>query len=223
MLSMKEQIVAVKGALSPARVGTYETAAGTQGDTDPSALNLYIWNAQISGAFLTPLHICEVVLRNAVADAVEQLYGARWPWAPGFEQSLPTPRAGYNPRQDLFNGRRNAHSVGKVIPELKFMFWQSMFTRRHDVRLWKPYLRGVLPGLDATKPIADLRKEIYDDLEHVRLLRNRIAHHEPIFTRNLPDDLQRIYRLIGLRSQEATAWVMLHHDAQLQALLQAKP
>lgn len=103
------------------------------------------------------------------------------------------------------------------------MFWQSMFTRRHDVRLWKPYLRGVLPGLDATKPIADLRKEIYDDLEHVRLLRNRIAHHEPIFTRNLPDDLQRIYRLIGLRSQEATAWVMLHHDAQLQALLQAKP
>lgn len=223
MLSMKDQIAAIKAALSAARIGTYETAAGTQGDEDPSALDLYLWNAQVSGAFLSPLHICEVVIRNAVADALEPKYGARWPWAPGFEQSLPSPAAGYNPRQDLFNARRNAHTVGKVIPELKFVFWQRMFTSRHDTRLWNTYLLQVMPGLDASKPIGDLRKAIYDDLEEVRALRNRIAHHEPILARNLAEDFDRITRLIAYRSQPTADWMLTHHQAQVQAMLQAKP
>ena len=213
----------MKGTLSPARLGPYEAAAKTQCDADPSALQLYIWNAQVSGAFLTPMHICEVAIRNAIAEALEPLYGPRWPWAPGFEQSLPTPRSGYSPRQDVFNARRMAHTVGKVIPELKFMFWQGMFTSRHDFRVWDHQLLKVFPGLDRTQSIAGLRKGIYDDLDQIRLLRNRIAHHEPIFTRNLADDLQRVYRVIDYRSSATGDWLKSHHDLQLQALLKAKP
>lgn len=72
MLSTKDQIAAVKSALSAPRISTYEFAAGTVDNEDPSALDLHLWNAQISGAFLTPLHICEVVIRNAIADALEK-------------------------------------------------------------------------------------------------------------------------------------------------------
>lgn len=118
---------AVKKALSSARMGTYETAAGSADTAE--ALELYAWNAQVSAALLAPLHVCEVVIRNAVAEAIEVQYGANWPWSTGFERSLPDPKFGYSPRKDLQSARRSATTVGKVIPELKFVFWQKMFTR----------------------------------------------------------------------------------------------
>lgn len=77
--------------MSAARMGTFEVAAGVQSDDDPAALLLYAWNAEVSGAFLAPLHVCEVVVRNAVSDALEALYGPRWPWSATFERSLPDP------------------------------------------------------------------------------------------------------------------------------------
>ena len=221
MTSTKEQIQAIREALSPARMSTYETAANPVGDDDPSALNLYVWNAQLSGAFTAPLHICEVVIRNAISDALKAKYGQLWPWSPGFEQSLPSPRVGYNPRQDLFNARRGAHTTGKVIPELKFAFWQRMFTSRHDNRVWNDHLIRVLPALDLTKSVQELRQSLYDDLETIRKLRNRIAHHEPIFNRNLTEDFERISTLIAYRSIATASWMEAHQ--QVRGLLQIGP
>jgi len=66
---------AIKEALSAARLGTYE-AATTAVPMLPGALALYAWNAQISAAMLAPLHLCEVVMRNAVSDALVAIYGA---------------------------------------------------------------------------------------------------------------------------------------------------
>jgi len=123
-MSTKEMIKAVTDALSRARMGTFETAVGISSNSDPRALALYSWNARVSAALLAPLHICEVVLRNAVSDAIEVVYGPRWPWQIGFEQSLPAPRTGYNPQRDLQNARSRVSTTGKVIPELKFVFWQ---------------------------------------------------------------------------------------------------
>jgi hypothetical protein len=131
---------------------------------------------------MAPLHICEVVIRNAVSDALTAVYGVRWPWSSVFESSLPFQRNVYNPRSDLQVCRRRQVTTGKVVPELKFVFWQKMFTGRYDVRLWDVHLRSVLPNLDPAKTVAQLRQEIYTDLEDVRRLRNRIAHHEPRMT-----------------------------------------
>lgn len=204
-------MLAVKQALSPARMGTYEAAVGNAAAV--GALNLYAWNAQVSASMLAPLHICEVVIRNAVAEAVEAQYGANWPWSIGFERSLPDPKFGYSPRKDLQSARRSATTVGKVIPELKFVFWQKMFTGRYDQRLWDSHLRAVLPNLDPAKPVGTLRLEIYNELERIRTLRNRIAHHEPIFARNLADDFQRIVDLIALRCAVTADWMMNNQHA----------
>jgi hypothetical protein len=174
-----------------------------------SAVALYTWNAQVSGALLTPLHICEVVLRNAVSDAIEQVYGPRWPWSTGFLQSLPNPPkgGGYNPQHDLVMARKDAATTGKVIPELKLVFWQKMFTRRHDTRLWKPHLLGMFSNVDIDQPLGEQRSTIYHGLEQLRQLRNRIAHHEPIFSRDLASDLATMIELIRFRSEPSAAWV----------------
>ncbi|MCX8516878.1 MAG: hypothetical protein ORN29_02170 [Rhodoferax sp.] len=217
----KATIDAVRAALSPARLGRYESEAGVQGDGDLAALILYAWNAQVSGALLSPLHICEVVVRNAVANALEANYGARWPWSPTFERSLPDPLQGYSPRKDLQSARRAAATTGKVIPELKFVFWQKMFTSRYDTRIWNTYLRRVMPNLDPAKTIPELRTAIYNDMEMVRLLRNRIAHHEPIFTRALGDDYRVIHALIERCCAVTAGWMNSNQTAT--ALIANKP
>lgn len=193
--------------MSSGRLATYEAAAGRQDDDDLSALVLYAWNAEVSGALLAPLHVCEVVIRNAVADVLEATYGPRWPWSAGFERSLPDPPKGYSPRRDLLSARRSAPTTGKVIPELKFVFWQKMFTGRYDTRLWDQHLQRVLPNMDATQTIAMRRQAIYNDLEQLRNLRNRIAHHEPIFTRILADDYQKILELVRFRCAITSVWL----------------
>ncbi len=219
--SQKTTIDAVRASLSAARMGTFEAAAGVQADDDPAALLLYGWNAEVSGAFLAPLHLCEVVIRNAVADALEALYGPRWPWSATFERSLPDPIQGYSPRRDLQGSRRSAQTTGKVIPELKFVFWQKMFTGRYDTRIWDSHLRRVMPNLEQAKPVADLRLSIYGELEKVRLLRNRIAHHEPIFARALGNDYQTILALVTYRCATTAAWMDKNQIAT--AIIASKP
>jgi hypothetical protein len=158
-------------------------------------------------------------MRNAVSDALDSVYGVRWPWSKVFERSLP--RGGYNPYRDLQTARRGQPTTGKVIPELRFVFWQKMFTDRYDVRIWDDHLLRVLPNLDTKKTVTELRQQIYADLEHVRGLRNRIAHHEPIFQRKLDDDLQRICGLIDFKSRIARKWMM--DNQQLTSLLKSRP
>lgn len=213
---------AIRNTLSAARLETYEAIANAAGLDAEAAVSLYAWNAQISGALLPPLHIGEVAVRNAVSDALEALYGTQWPWSPTFEQSLPKKNGpGYNARNDLQQVRNKTTSTGQVITELKFVFWEKMFTSRHDVRLWNPHLLRVLPNLDQSKSVAALRLEIHNDLNKIRLLRNRIAHHEPIFQRNLQDDLEIITRLVRSRCLVSSHWMIGFQ--QVQSLLATKP
>jgi hypothetical protein len=66
----------------------------------------------------------------------------------------------------------------------------------------------ILPNLDPSKTVPQLRTEVHDDLEHVRLLRNRIAHHEPIFKRKLHDDLDKALGLIRFRCATTATWMI---------------
>lgn len=203
-------LTAIKTALSPGRIQTYEAATKAFGHDDPCVLALYAWNAEVSAAFLAPLHICEVVIRNAVSDVLDVVYGPRWPWDRNFVLSLPNPQQApniYNPRRDLQGVAAKQPTTGKVIPELKFVFWQQMFTRRHDIRLWNTHLTRVFPNHDRSKTIVALRKEIYANLEVIRIFRNRIAHHEPIFSRNLQEDLQRLVELVQQRCTLVASWM----------------
>nr|WP_318382454.1 hypothetical protein [uncultured Enterobacter sp.] len=210
----------IKISLSAARIATYETTVGgTPGVVrTEKALSLYMWNAHVSAALLMPLHVCEVTLRNAISDVLERVYGPLWPWSVGFERSLPAPAAGYKPRDDLIMARRYQHTTGKVIPELKFVFWQKMLTSRFDSRLWNNHISTAFPNaaLSGLTPNR-LRQKLYDDLETLRKLRNRIAHHEPIISRNLQDDFDIIAQVISFRCEHTMQW-MLNHQTLLSLL-----
>jgi hypothetical protein len=215
MSNTKDTLIAIKKALSPGRIETYETASGATDPYDSRAFALYAWNAQVSAALFVPLHICEVVVRNAAADALDAVYGAQWPWDSRFILSLPDVARGYgySPRADIRRVAAEQPTTGKVIPELKFAFWEQLFTLRHDVRLWHPELKNVFPNHNPADTVVGIRKKIYKHLQVIRQLRNRIAHHEPIFTRNLIEDFSRIVELIELRSAIVAAWMQSNQNA----------
>lgn len=207
----------VKSTLSSPRLSTYEREVS---DLE-SALELYMWNANTSGAFFPCLHICEVTIRNAVSEVLFKLHGNQWPWNEGFVNTLPNPPKGDNPRKNLRNARDKSSDVNKVIPELNFVFWQKMLTSRHDNQLWLPHLRTTFPNANTNIPIKELRGEIYKYLEKIRKLRNRIAHHEPIFGRKLDEDYKAIMKVIGYRCEDTAQWLSLNQNVIL--LLNNKP
>lgn len=172
------------------------------------ALALYEWNAKISAAFMVPLHVCEVAVRNAIADTIEHVYGPSW-FMPGsgFENSLPHSASGYSPFIDLGTARRKFASARKIVPELKLMFWISMLTRRHESRLWNARIRTAFPNLPLHLTAPAARRLLHGQMDATRVLRNRIAHHEPIFTRDVRAEYRRLYRIVRWRSRDAAAWL----------------
>jgi hypothetical protein len=62
---------------------------------------------------------------------------------------------------------------------------------------------------------------MHRDVEQVRRFRNRIAHHEPIFSRNLAEDRDMIARLVRWRRPGAAAW--LAGVEQVTRLLASRP
>jgi hypothetical protein len=186
--------------LSRARLRPYLAAAGG----DPrSGLLLYGWNSEISGAFYESLHYVEVGLRNAMDRqltrwAVSQ--GAQRPWYVDAAVDL-TPLT----RRRVAVARANANRGGgveihgKVVAELTFGFWWSLLADEYNRRLWQPCLRSAFDG-------SVRRAQLHAELNELRLLRNRIAHHEPIHGRDLAgsyerlvDVAERISPLLGAR------------------------
>lgn len=172
------------------------------------ALQLYLWNLKISAALMVPLHIVEVTLRNAVVEAIESVHGGTWPWSAGFLRSLPNPTPpNYSPQRDL-NVLGSKHTTsGKIIADLKFVFWERMLTKRHDGRIWNEHFATVFPNAPTNRQASTLRNEVYSHVNEVRELRNRIAHHEPIFSRDLRADLGRMDTIVRWRNNETADWM----------------
>lgn len=194
-------IDAIRTSISLPRISTYDNSVSM--DLSQS-LSLYAWNAGVSGSFLYPLHLCEIVIRNSVSEALTAQYGDLWVWNESFVNSLTSKL-----KNDLLSARGNKppSTIGKIIPELNFNFWQKMFTSRHDSRIWINHLETVLPNINTDLSIQENRKLIYQNLDKVRLFRNRIAHHEPIFNRQLLEDYNSILELIRLRCNDTADWL----------------
>ncbi len=197
---------AIEQTLSISRFATYRNAVAshTGNDCVRTALSLYEWNAKLAAGFFVPLHIYEVTLRNAISDAISQRYGADWPTNEFFLNSL----TDKNKRAITSLYREHGYQgVGKLLPEVKLFFWEEMFTRRHDGRIWKPYINTVFPNA-AHLTVQQIRTQLKDACFIIRRLRNRIAHHEPIFNQaSLIDVYPLISSTVAMRCNETHQWL----------------
>jgi hypothetical protein len=196
-------------AMSTPRFGTYLQAAGTE----PRALQLYTWSTAVAGAFYGPLQTLEVTLRNAVHDAMAAGHGVRWFDDTTFLRPAEQRMVGDATQQLYALGKQP--TAGRVVAELSYGFWVGLFANAYDTTLWRTDLHRIF-----TPRLKD-RSALHGTLDRLRTLRNRIAHHEPIFQRKLGDDYARIRTVVGCLNAPTLSW--LDHHSTVPSALAVKP
>lgn len=148
------------------------------------AIRLYVLNTKVSAAFLADLHYVEIALRNKFDVELAAGFGQEWFKEPAFLAVLDgrsraiLKKAQKDAAKHWSNGR--PLPPGKVIAELSFGFWHNLTDSGLEHPLWVPYLHKAFRPRKAPK-----RSSFNLQLEKLRQLRNRIAHHEPVFHMDL--------------------------------------
>lgn len=191
------QIDDMEAALSLERFARYVTWAG--GDRE-RALALYTLNTKVSEALYIALQTLEVSLRNRIHTVMAAAHGERW-----FEDAAVI-KVEHQAAQvadavaELEANGKEANA-GRVIAALSFSFWTAMFSPTYE-DLW----RSTLKDIARREGKALVRKDFSRPLTQIRLLRNRIAHHEPILHWDLRKHHRALRELTGWLSPPAFAW-----------------
>jgi len=85
-----------------------------------------------------------------------------------------------------------------------FGFWRYLVAKRYQTTAWPALQKAFLHH--PVGPSAP-RHDVEDRMQRIHVLRNRIAHHEPIFKRNLNHDHDDMLMLVGWISTEGRDWV----------------
>ena len=193
--------------LTADRVGPYrESAAGDLA----AALRLYDWNSAVAGAMHADLGRLEVILRNAFDTALSELAAANgWtqPWyAQGLLLRARQREAVDTAAQRASRSGRDTPTHGGVITELGFGFWRFLCVPAYLTSLWVPALVSAFPRHPAAGDPRRIRGDVEHRMQRLHVLRNRIAHHEPIFRRNLTSDHAQLLELIGWMCGDCRTW-----------------
>jgi hypothetical protein len=190
----------IRAALSEPRFQTYMKAAGHDEDY---AIALYLFNARLSKAFLFPLHVVEVSLRNAIDELLCTLYGNDWTNSTAFFGILSVESAA-----SLTKAKDRARSSprSQIVATLTFDFWSNLFRPEYDRPLWQVNLHRTLPNC----PAHFTRPDVQSKVRGINQFRNRIAHHEPIFDADITALHTLIGSVVGMRCAIVETWLKQH-------------
>ena len=194
--------------LSMGRHSTYLKAC----HGNPSqAMRLYAWNIGVSAAMWGGFNVLEVALRNALSTQLASWTRRSDWWNSAVPLHPPEVAKVASVVASCERQHGDAVTPGHIVADLTFGFWVKLLTRGYHQRLWVPALQQAFVERDV------LRRDLYWDLDRLRKLRNRVAHHEPIFARDLAVDHVKIIHVLSLINLDAAAWVA--HDSRVPHIL----
>ncbi len=169
--------------ISPERMQRYVLACGN--DTR-RAMMLYRYNLKLSQEMFTLISCFEVSLRNKINKEMVANFGNDWLR----DFILPGGRFDTDPRVDgtrkiikkAYEGLIRSHNYShtKLLAEMEFGVWKFMFNNV-QYRLANRCLLNIFPN----KPTSTAQNQydntfVFNDLNVINTIRNRIAHHEAI-------------------------------------------
>lgn len=169
--------------ISPERMRRYLLACGN--DTR-RAMVLYRYNLKLSQELFTLISCFEVSLRNKINKEMMANFGNDWLR----DFILPNGRFDTDPRVEgtrkiikkAYEGLMRSHNYthSKLLAEMEFGVWKFMFNNV-QYRLANRCLLNIFPNKPASTVQAQYNNTfIFNELDQINIIRNRIAHHEPV-------------------------------------------
>jgi hypothetical protein len=200
---------------SAERLSTY--IAHCNGDF-AAAVEMYRWNAAITAAFWEPIGHLEVALRNSLDDrlaARHRRLGRSGSWLDDPAGDLPgRARLDIAGARDRVRQKGKRASDGQTISELSFGFWRFLITRK---------LTGLWPDLASGFPHApDRRRETVETpLSRLHTFRNRLAHHQRVWSHAPEDRYEDLLALAGYIDPALPNWI--EATSKVRSALAARP
>lgn len=210
----EQEIKAFRHTIGDARFGRYLNAASGE---EAQAVSLYVWNAQVSSAFYLPLQIWEVALRNQMNRFLCWKFSdGGWP----YNDVKAVRQFNGRDRERLSEARRRQEEARNVkrattdaiVADLSAGFWVSMLSGGYDAKFaWRYNLPRVFPhGLAGWKSGNPSRWDplaAHAACERLLNLRNRIAHHEPVYELALPQLEKDVYTIVSAMCPASSAYL----------------
>ena len=171
--------VAFERVMSAIRMNRYKAACA---NNTRNAMTLYRYNLRLSQEMFTVISCFEVALRNAVDRHCTVYLGNDW-----LKDSI-TPGGifdvGFNVTNKLIAdaviGLGTDYTHPKLVAEMDFGFWRYMFSQNQYRSLGQNLLQIFPARPPSTPKIHYTQTYIFKALARINIIRNRIAHHEPI-------------------------------------------
>lgn len=205
--------------LSDGRFDSYLRAAG--GDAD-AASHLYEWGAALSAAALEAVQYVEVVLRNAIDDALrghrrEAVAGIPWFLMPicvdrATQDRIDHDIAVVRARLRKVDQRREVR--GQIVAGLSMGFWVHLLGAKHE-NLWRKSLRYAFPHSSGR------RSDVSAVLAALNNFRNKLAHHDSLLSTDVPFRLVQSVQILGWIDPQAAAW--LQRNERVTAVMAERP
>lgn len=207
-------------------MNSYTAAVQAAAASDEDEMEHYAYNMALAGAYLGPLHILEIVTRNAMHSRLVA-HTKRKDWWDSPKVHL------VNKHQDDLSSAedkvdRQLKDTGRqrtpddVVAALDFGFWTGLMGKGdahrgspYEREIWQPAVQHAFPRYHGDRGALSSR------FNTVRKFRNRVTHHEPVHTSNVTSTKDEILRLISFVSAPTATWVSrrsrLPHLASLSA------
>ena len=162
---------------------------------------LYQSNIEISQSFYSNLSILEVSLRNSINLVFIEYFGTNnW-----LKNKLPKElKKQIKEIENKLIKSRKEPVIDRIIAELNFGFWTTLFNRSNAKYFWKPLLKA-FPYLPKEKR---KRAIVSAKLNKIRSFRNRIYHYDPIIwnIQELISKRKEIYEILYWIEPETAKW-----------------
>ena len=118
--------------------------------------------------------------------------------------------SGIRRRRTLYVAKKHSRSVvaDDVVAALTFGFWGGLLASggplQFETAYWQPFLHRAFPHYVGS------RADLHIDVNSLRLFRNRIAHHEPVFNRHLAADHATVVRVAGYIHPDCATYIDSH-------------
>lgn len=142
------------------------------------ALSHYQWNIEVSESFYPLLSILEIGFRNSIDNQLSRRFNDKsWYANEKFLEIVSQFQINRinEAKANLLSAKKEI-TPGRMISELSFGFWTSLFDTKFEMTLWKS-LRHSFPHCPKNRR---KRKAMSAKFNGIRKLRNRIFHHESI-------------------------------------------